>query len=119
MNVPPTILSWSLIPLGLLWLISGVIHGIHYRGDFFESVPGFWLAMFYVGASIVVPTAGILISIRRRERTRFARVDKVALTIAALGAILFAVTIVIMLLELQRLNRRTGASSERAYSFLL
>ena len=97
-------LSWGLIPLGVLWLVSGVVHGIHFHNGALNSVPSFWLAMFYVGGPIVLFIAGMLITIRRRERTRFAPVDRVSLWIATVGVVVFAGTLALMLLEIQRLK---------------
>jgi uncharacterized membrane protein YcjF (UPF0283 family) len=104
MNIPPKLLTWTVIPVGLLWLVSAAVHGFHYHAGALESVPSFWLAMFYVGGPIVLFIAAMLITIRRRERSSFERIDRVALLVAGLGAVVFAGTLAVMLLELRRLN---------------
>ncbi len=107
MNIPPKFLSWALIPVGLLWLVSAAVHGVHYRSGALESIPSFWLAMFYVGGPIVLFVAVTLVTIRRRERSPFERIDRIALSVAGLGALAFVGTLAVMLLELQRLKRES------------
>jgi hypothetical protein len=87
MDVSPSILSRSLIPLSVLSLVVSIAvwvdpgHGRHFAS--------FWGAFFYLGGFAVVFLACILVMVRRGERSSFARADKVALCLAVISTAVF------------------------------
>ena len=99
MNVSPTLLSWPLIPLGLIWLASAAVHYPHFRGGAFGTTPSVWLTIFNVGGLVIAALAGTLISIRRRERSRFKLIDRIALIISCVCVVVFIITVILLFLK--------------------
>jgi hypothetical protein len=99
MRIPPAILSFALLLLGLAWIASATVHGRHVENGSLDGIPSFWLAMFYVGGAITIFIAGMLITVRRRDCGRFEIVDRIALCTAAIGTILFLAILAWMLIK--------------------
>jgi len=91
MNISPTILSWGLIPMSLLHLASTAVLSGHAPQHELDSVPFLWKAIFYPGGFVLMFIVGMLVVIRRGERTRYQLVDKIAIAIAAVAIAMFAV----------------------------
>jgi hypothetical protein len=91
MNISPSILSWGLIPLSLLHLVSAVVLTVRSHQHTLGSVPFLWKAIFYPGGIVLMFVVGMLIVIRRGEHTRYQLVDKTALAVASVAIVLFAV----------------------------
>jgi hypothetical protein len=90
MNVSPSILSWALIPMSLLHLTSSAVLLARSHRHAIDSVPFLWLVIFYAGGFVLSFIVGMLIVIRRGERTRYELVDKVAIAVAAGAIVVFA-----------------------------
>jgi hypothetical protein len=89
MNVSPSILSWGLIPMSLLHLVSALVLTLRSHQHTLGSVPFLWKAIFYPGGIVLMFVVGMLIVIRRGERTRYQFVDKFAIAVAALAIVVF------------------------------
>jgi hypothetical protein len=90
MNISPSIISWGMMPLSLLHLASSVVLFMHSCQRASGETPFIWRAIFFPGGVVLMLLVGMLIMIRWDERTRFARVDKIALTIALIAIAGFA-----------------------------
>jgi len=81
-KISPSLLSYALLPLSLAWIVSAILQRTY------SPLPNFWSIMFCVGGPVALFLAGMLITIRRRDRSQFAVIDRVALLIASVGTIL-------------------------------
>lgn len=99
-NIPPTVMSWVILPLAAASLVSTVVHGAYYLSNNLDTLPAFWGSSFYVGTPIVVFLAAMLVTIRKRERTSYERVDVAALFFAAVSAIAYVGSFVFMWVRL-------------------
>jgi hypothetical protein len=91
MNVSPSILSWGLIPMSLLHLASAAALAVRSHQHTLASVPFVWKALFFPGGFVLMFVVGMLIVIRRGERTRYQLVDKLALALAFIAIAAFAI----------------------------
>jgi len=91
MKVSPSILSWGLIPMSLLHLASAVVLIVRSHQQTLGSVPFLWKAIFYPGGMVLMFVVGMLIVIRRGERTSCQFVDKVAVALATVAIVVFAI----------------------------
>jgi hypothetical protein len=105
MKLSPSVLSTGLLPVAAVWVVSAVVFVGRGGETADDRVAGFWLAMFLVGGPIVLVIAAMLITVRRRDRSSFQKLDWVALTVTAVGAVAFAGILLSMYLKTQRLNR--------------
>jgi hypothetical protein len=86
-------------------VVSAFVFVTYGGGTGDDRVPGFWLAVFLVGGPISLFIGGMLISIRRSDRSRFQKLDWMAIGITALGAVLCAAILLSMYLRTRSLNR--------------
>ena len=93
MNISPSSLSWGLIPMSLVHLVSSAVLLVHCQQHTMGSVSSLWPAIFFPGGFILMFVVGMLIVIRRGERTHYEFVDKAAVVVAAVAIAVF-VTIV-------------------------
>ena len=77
--------------MSLAHLASSVVLSVHSHLHTLGSVPFLWKAVFYPGGFILMFVVGMLIVIRRGERTRYQLVDKIALVIAIAAIAVFAI----------------------------
>ena len=77
--------------MSLLHLGSSVVLLSHSHEKSLGSVSFLWMAIFYAGGFILMFVVGILIVIRRGERTHYQLVDKTALAIAVSAIVVFAI----------------------------
>jgi hypothetical protein len=98
----PSVLCVGILPLAGLSVIGAVVFLVR-EGN--TSVPGFWLAMFFVGSSLAILLTGILVHVRWRDRTAFQKVDRVAIVMGLVAALAFAGILVSMYLKIRKLER--------------
>jgi hypothetical protein len=77
--------------MSLAHLASSVVLSVDSRKPTVGSVPLFWETIFYPGGIVLMFVVGMLIIIRRGERTRYQLVDKAALVIAVVAIAVFAI----------------------------
>ena len=98
-RISPRLLSWVVIPVGLLWIASAAIHARHALAGDLAATPDFWLKMFYVAGPLAAFVASTLVTVHRCEQRRYDWFDRIALAIAIAGAGAFGGTLVLMLLR--------------------
>ena len=89
LTISPTLLSWTIIPLSLAFLLASAVYGSNYYQGTLDRIRAFWLAMFCVGGPVTFALAAMLVVIRRCDRSTVERVDLFALGLAGLGTLVF------------------------------
>ena len=79
--------------MSLVHLVSSAVLLVHCQQHTMGSVSSLWPAIFFPGGFILMFVVGMLIAIRRGERTHYEFVDKAAVVVAAVAIAVF-VTIV-------------------------
>jgi hypothetical protein len=105
MKISPSIFCIVILPLAVLSMASAVVFVTHKGGTSDDTVPAFWLYMFLAGSPCAASLSGILFHARRHDRTPLAKIDRVAISLAAISALVFGSILLSMYLRTRKLQR--------------
>src|ERR1043166_999143 len=104
-RVSPSILSAGSLLLACGWFVAAVIFVIHRAGTANDTVPDFWVAVFFVSGPFAVLLAWAVFQFRRREYSSFQKIDRIAIVLAGIILIGYVSFVASLYFRTQRLRR--------------
>ncbi len=122
-KVSPSILSLGSLLLASGWFVAAVVFLVHGAGTANDTVPDFWVTIFFMCGPFAVSLAGVVFQLRRRDRSAFHKMDWIAIVLAGIIAVGYVGFIASLYLSTQRLrreqpNRQSAAAPMRVVNSL-
>jgi hypothetical protein len=121
-RVSPSILSAGSLLLACGWFVAAVIFFVHGAGTANDTVPDFWVAVFFVSGPFAVSLAGSVFQFRRRDHSPFQKIDRIAIVLAGIIVIGYVSFVASLYFRTQRLRQEQpnqGAAANRPQALRL